>query len=211
MTMNSVIPFFPRALALRLLWACVIGALLLLQIGCREANPILASSVEPKVDFSSNPKHALEPPKAIGVTYRPYAIDGLRSLSQLRSEIGEEQMAIVLRVNRVDARHVRAGDTLLVPEQMTELSTLSPFPPEVEMARDIPKLLFVARRIQAFGAYEYGRLVRWGPTSTGKKSTPTPTGLYHTNWRSKATRSTVNEAWLLRWYFNLDNVNGISF
>jgi hypothetical protein len=75
----------------------------------------------------------------------------------------------------------------------------------------VPKLLLVARRVQAFGAYEQGRLVRWGPVSTGKKSTPTPTGLFHTNWHARGKVSTENLEWLLPWYFNVHNTRGISF
>jgi hypothetical protein len=120
-------------------------------------------------------------------------------------------MAVLLKLNRLDAQHLRAGVTLLIPEQVDELINYSPFPRKVETVREIPKLLLVSLRVQAFGAYEFGRLVHWGPTSTGKKATPTPAGLYHTNWKSKATRSTVNEEWLLPWYFNIDNKRGTSF
>jgi hypothetical protein len=72
-------------------------------------------------------------------------------------------------------------------------------------------LILASLRVQAFGAYEYGNLVRWGPTSSGKKASPTPAGFYHTNWKSKATRSSINNEWLLPWYFNLDNQRGVAF
>ena len=44
----------------------------------------------------------------------------------------------------------------------------------------------------------------------GKRTTPTPVGLYFTNWKAKETISTVNEEWILPWAFNIDNFNGIS-
>jgi hypothetical protein len=75
----------------------------------------------------------------------------------------------------------------------------------------VPRLLAVSQRAQAFAAYEFGRLVHWGPTSTGKAKTPTPNALYFTNWKRKQTRSTDNEEWLLNWYFNFENQRGISF
>ena len=148
------------------------------------------------------------------VAYRSVVIkggEGRKFLSQLKSEIGEEKMAVLLKLNRLDAQHLRAGVTLVIPEQVDELSAFSPFPPKVETVSEIPKLFLVSLRVQAFGAYEFGNLVRWGPVSSGKKATPTPAGLYHTNWKSKATRSSINEDWLLPWYFNLDNQRGISF
>jgi L,D-transpeptidase catalytic domain len=129
----------------------------------------------------------------------------------LRSEIGEEKMAALLKLNRLDAQHLRAGVTLVIPEQVDELTNFSPFPQRLEAVRDIPKLILVSLRVQAFGAYEFGNLVRWGPTSSGKKASPTPAGLYNTNWKSKATRSSINDEWLLPWYFNLDSQRGIAF
>ena len=53
--------------------------------------------------------------------------------------------------------------------------------------------------------------MHWGPTSTGKKSTPTPAGLFHTNWRKKESRSSVNSSWILPWCFNIDNMTGVAF
>jgi L,D-transpeptidase catalytic domain len=208
--MKSVILSRPRSIFLRVIVTCVISTALVLQLGYSEASPIFASSPEPKTSIRSE----LKPTYTLPGSYRSLAIGvgtGKRSLSQLKSEIGEEAMAVVLKLNRLDADHVRAGITLVIPEKIDELISYSPFPRELETARDIPKLLFVSRRVQAFGAYEFGRLVRWGPTSTGKKETPTPAGLYHTNWKAKATRSTVNTEWLLPWYFNIDNKTGISF
>jgi lipoprotein-anchoring transpeptidase ErfK/SrfK len=202
--------FIPRTLLFRLACILLLVAAMTLPPRSHEAITITAPLPEPTAAFSSDPRLVIETPSNAPVNYRPYAIKGVKPLAQLKTEIGEENLEAILKLNRVDATHLRLGDTLVIPEPVTDLIDLSPFPREVEMARDIPRLLFVSRRVQAFGAYEFGRLVRWGPTSTGKRSTPTPAGLYHTNWRSKATRSTVNSAWLLRWYFNLDNAKGIS-
>jgi lipoprotein-anchoring transpeptidase ErfK/SrfK len=174
----------------------------------------MAKSLEPKANSNSNPIAGPEPTTPAPVAYRSVVIkgeEGRKFLSKLRSEIGEEKMAALLKLNRLDARHLRSGVTLAIPEQVDELSAFSPFPHRVETVGEIPKLVLVSLRVQAFGAYESGRLVRWGPVSSGKKTTPTPAGLYHTNWKSKTTRSSINEDWLLPWYFNLDNQRGISF
>jgi hypothetical protein len=212
--MKSVIQFRPFSMFLRLSLTCLIIAALTLQIRSGSVNSILAMAPEPKANFKSGPIVALKPTKPISVAYRSIAIKGVEGrkfLSQLRSEIGEEKMVALLKLNRLDVQHLRAGVTLLIPEQIDELNALSPFPDKLEAGSEIPKLILVSLRVQAFGAYEYGNLVRWGPTSTGKKATPTPAGLYHTNWKSKATRSSINNDWLLPWYFNLDNQRGISF
>jgi lipoprotein-anchoring transpeptidase ErfK/SrfK len=212
--MKSVILSRPCSMFLRLSVTCLIIVALSLQIGSAEVNSILAKSLEPKAKLNSAPIVGLEPTYSMPVAYRSIVIkggEGRRVLSQLRSEIGEEKMAVLLKLNRLDAQHLRAGVTLLIPEQIDELNAFSPFPVRLETVREVPKLILVSLRVQAFGAYEYGNLVRWGPTSSGKKTSPTPAGLYHTNWKSKATRSSINEEWLLPWYFNLDNQRGISF
>jgi lipoprotein-anchoring transpeptidase ErfK/SrfK len=74
-----------------------------------------------------------------------------------------------------------------------------------------PKVIVVDQPAQIFGGYEYGRLVRWGPVSTGRKETPTPPGNFNLTWRSRSRRSTDNDQWLLEWYFNFINARGVSF
>jgi lipoprotein-anchoring transpeptidase ErfK/SrfK len=212
--MKSVILSRPCSMFLRLSVTCLVSVGLTLQIGSGAVSSILAKSLEPKTDFNSNPIAGPEPTAPAPVAYRSVVIkgeEGRKYLSQLKSEIGEEKMAVLLKLNRLDPHHLRSGVTLTIPEQVDELSAFSPFPHRLETGSEIPKLVLVSLRVQAFGAYESGRLVRWGPISSGKKSTPTPAGLYHTNWKSKATRSSINQDWLLPWYFNLDNKRGISF
>ena len=65
--------------------------------------------------------------------------------------------------------------------------------------------------MQVFGAYETGRLAYWGPVSTGRAETPTPSGLFHLTWKAKSRRSTDNAEWILNWYFNFINSRGVSF
>ena len=212
--MKSEISSRPCSMLLRLSVTCLISVGITLQTGSGAVNSILAKSLEPKANSSSNPIAGPEPATPAPVAYRSVVIkgeEGRKFLSQLRSEIGEEKMALLLKLNRLDAQHLRSGVTLAIPDHVDELSAFSPFPHRIETVSEIPKLVLVSLRVQAFGAYESGRLVRWGPVSSGKKTTPTPAGLYHTNWKSKATRSSINEDWLLPWYFNLDNKRGISF
>jgi lipoprotein-anchoring transpeptidase ErfK/SrfK len=212
--MKSVILSRPYSMFLRLSVTSLIIAALSLQIRSGAVNSILAKSPEPTAKSNTAPIVGLEPANSLPVAYRSILIkrgEGPKVLSQLRSEFGEEKMAFLLKLNRLDAQHLRAGATILIPEQINDLNALSPFPRRLETAREIPKLILASLRVQAFGAYEYGNLVRWGPTSSGKKASPTPAGLYHTNWKAKATRSSINNDWLLPWYFNLDNQRGISF
>lgn len=70
------------------------------------------------------------------------------------------------------------------------------------------KAIRIGLRQQVFGAYERGRLVRWGPVSSEAKKMPTPSGEYWLNWRAKRHVSTSNSKWILDWYFNFENCEG---
>ena len=137
------------------------------------------------------------------VPYRPGIIDSLIEVH------GQDGWMTIMKLNRKDRKHVRKGDTLIIPTEMAAEINFSPFPKEIPAIANIPKLMFISQRVQAVAAYENGKLVRWMPTNTGKKATQTPTGLKHTNWRSVKRNSTVDRSWVLEWYFNLTN-DGVS-
>jgi hypothetical protein len=144
-------------------------------------------------------------------SFEVFKVQNRKSIIELESRLGSDGFVAMLKINRTDRKHLRIGDSLIVPGANTDPMSVAPFPVHLEVARTIPKLVLVSRRVQAFGAYESGKLVRWGPTSTGKKSTPTPAGLFYTNWKARETRSSVNQSWVLPWCFNLDNFSGVSF
>jgi len=128
----------------------------------------------------------------------------------LRDSLGPERWRQVLKLNRVDDAHVRQGDSLIVPLAWGDSLALSPFPRTLDAVRDTARLLLVSIRLQAFAAYDSGRLVRWGPVSTGRKEKPTPVGLYHTNWKDRVRISSIDDAWVMPWYVNIDNAEGVS-
>lgn len=152
---------------------------------------------------------ALSIPGPDETRYRTVAIEEASDLARLREELGNEEMTLVLKINRRDSRHLRQGMELMVPESFEDPDRYTPFPLHLPMVSDIPKLIFVSRRVQAFAAYEKGVLVRWGPTSTGRKEQPTPATLYHANWKSRLRRSSINPSWLMPWYVNIHTSMGI--
>lgn len=120
------------------------------------------------------------------------------------------QRLTVLKINRIDLAHAKRRN-LVVPDSVASELDYAPLPAEVQGLTEIPKFIAVSRRVQAFGAYEYGKLVRWGPTSTGKLSTPTDSGLFFTNWKSRTAISTDDPSWILNWYFNIIALKGVAF
>jgi hypothetical protein len=131
---------------------------------------------------------------------------------QLRGRFRKEQIALLEKLNRADQAHLVRLVEIVVPGQWDrdELD-YSPLPAVWQDASESPKTLVLSQPFQVFGAYENGTLVRWGPVSSGRKSRPTPPGLFYLNWKSRGRTSTVDEGWFLRWYFNFINERGISF
>jgi len=145
------------------------------------------------------------------ITYHKYPSKGLKTLTDLRKEYGIPKRRIILALNRIDHNNVSVNDTLIVPDTVsTDIMIYSPFPNKVKILDSVPKIILFSYPIEAFAAYDSGNLVRWGPTSLGKRSTPTPEGLFFTNWKKEETISTEDSTWILPWYFNLDNKRGIS-
>jgi len=163
--------------------------------------------------FAASPAAAQPAPSP----WPSYRIDPLpRTPADLAARFTPAQIEILEMLNRRDRAHLARTDPptpgLVVPEEWSQDPlTYSPFPGEWPAAAAYAKAIVVDQPFQAFAAYENGRLVRWGPVSTGRKDTPTPDGTFHLTWRARSRRSTDNEDWLLEWYFNFVNERGVSF
>lgn len=157
---------------------------------------------------------AQTPEPAVAVQYR--VAPAPRTPAELGARFTPDQVGILEKLNRRDRGHLLRAEPaipgLILPDQwLTDELAYSPFPATYGWAEPYAKAIVVHQPAQAFGAYESGRLVRWGPVSTGRKETPTPAGAYNLTWRSKGRRSTDNAAWFLPWYFNFHNERGVSF
>ncbi|HET6459935.1 MAG TPA: L,D-transpeptidase [Syntrophales bacterium] len=148
-------------------------------------------------------------PQSADIKYKLELFSG--GLKNLRASFNAEQIALLEKINRRDLAHLVRPNALVIPLQWTgrELD-YSPFPSRYTWAEKYPKALVVDLPSQAFGAYEYGRLVHWGPVSSGRKDRPTPSGLFHLTWRTRGRHSTVNREWYMPWYFGFDNKHGLS-
>ncbi len=175
-------------------------------LGCEEKINKTSSRAVDTVKQISKPE---PPPLKVIFTREP--VNSVHILSELSERFGDAGMRQILAINRLDTRHITIGDTLCIPDTLPDdFLFFSPYPKHLTILDSIPKILIFSYPVQAFAAYENGWLVKWGPTSMGKRKTPTPLGLYFTNWKAKETISTINEEWILPWAFNIDNFNGIS-
>lgn len=177
----------------------------------RDTVAIPADSLRSRPDTTAAQDSTPSAPPTPPLAFQSYPLRGATDLQALKDSLGPDGITTILKLNRIDLAHARAGDTLVVPTRTGPEMSFAPFPEAVSALDSVPRLLAVSQRVQAFGAYEHGRLIYWGPTSTGKAKTPTPNALYFTNWKRKQTVSSDNDEWLLKWYFNFENQRGISF
>ena len=145
--------------------------------------------------------------------YYPWVYKNKDSVSQQnKKEFTGKALYTILALNRLDRANIGAADTLVVPAKIEEdFLRYSPFPGHVTTLENVKKFVFFSYPIQAFGVYEYGNLIKWGPTSMGKKATKTKTGLMFANWKKEVAISTVSDEWKLRWNVNVANFDGIGW
>lgn len=147
---------------------------------------------------------------APSTTYRTIVVRGQGTVASLRARLDSLAFDEVLRLNRVDADHAAALDSLVVPEPAEGFHLEPTFPPHVRAFAEFPKLLVVSARVQAFAAYDSGSLARWGPVSTGAAASPTLPGAFHVTWKLPEHRSTIDSTWVMHWCVNIENRVGMA-
>lgn len=179
-------------------------------IGCNPNPKITDSLQEPSVSMR-NPIVKSEPK-----IFRPqlkYHVDSLGSreaVDSLLADYSNEDLQTILALNRIQKNRLRPHQKLIIPDcAAASFIDYSPFPQHFPEMACFPKVVLIAQRIQAFALYESGNLVKWGPVSTGKYSTQTPNGLNYGTYKAKRKISTVDPSWIMPYYFNFMNDEGI--
>jgi hypothetical protein len=130
----------------------------------------------------------------------------------VRARFTAEQLLVLQKLNRADLGHLDRLPALVVPDLWVgDPLAYSPMPRRYPLANRHRRVLIVYLTAQIFGAYEYGELVRWGPVSSGRRTAPTPSGLFHMNWKQQVHVSTIDPDWLMPWSFNFENRAGLAF
>ena len=93
-----------------------------------------------------------------------------------------------MKVNRLDERHFPTGKEVLVPVDVNKALLYTPVPKTLTDSRGAHEIRVFLDR-QYFGAYESGKLLFWGPVSTGRKQKPTPPGKFFVNYKERFRRS----------------------
>lgn len=134
------------------------------------------------------------------------------AMAVFKEKFSKDERYAILALNRLDEKNSWRADTLIVPDKFQDdFLKYSPFPVQIALLKEVKKFVFFSYPIQAFAVYENGELKKWGPTSLGKKSAKTATGLHFTNWKSKIATSTVDSNWKLPFNVNIANRLGIGW
>lgn len=133
-------------------------------------------------------------------------------MTRLKKIYDTSQLNMILALNRVDKAHAAKADILIIPDTvLADIMPYSPFPQRLPFLSNVNKIIFFSYPAEAFGAYEHGKLVRWGPTNMGRKKDQTPTGLTYANWKKEVDTSSVKDEWILKWNVNIFNKEGVGF
>lgn len=145
------------------------------------------------------------------IRYQAYHVADRAALDSLRKRFGrtKENMAAhraLITLNRKEFGYIRVGDTIAVPDSISEdMRLYSVFPHRYPAADTIRKLIMISNALQAYACYEYGYLVRFAACNTGTESKATFPGRYALNWKEKLRTSSLNDNWKLpnNWNFHL--------
>ncbi|WP_052252136.1 L,D-transpeptidase [Kaistella solincola] len=127
-------------------------------------------------------------------------------------KFSKDEQYLILALNRLDTKNKWRADTLSIPDKFDKtLMIYSPFPRTLEILKKVDKMVLFSYPIQAYALYEFGNLIKWGPTSLGKKTAQTKRGLMFANWKKELAISTVDSEWKLPYNFNIHNLLGIGW
>lgn len=129
-----------------------------------------------------------------------------------KDRFNEKERYTILALNRLDQKNSWRADTLMIPDKISEnFLDYAPFPTQMQILADVNKMVLFSYPIQAYAVYENGKLIKWGPSSMGKKAAQTKRGLMFANWKKELAISTVDSEWKLPYNFNIHNTLGIGW
>lgn len=112
--------------------------------------------------------------------FTEYVIRKGDTLSKL---VPSQYYELVLKINKIDERHLIPGKKILIPKDFEKALGFCPIPKTV--TSNFERVVYVFLNHQYFGAYENGTLIFWGPISSGRKGHETPQGKFKVLWKAK--------------------------
>lgn len=133
-------------------------------------------------------------------------------MGEFTKKYSADEQYTILALNRLDQQNRWRADTLMIPDQFDHtLMVYTPFPRRIDILKKVNKFLIFSYPIQAYAVYQNGELLKWGPTSMGKKAAQTKRGLMFVNWKKELAISTIDSEWKLPYNVNIHNTLGIGW
>ncbi len=199
-------------------YAALAGFLMMNLVHCTKSETIADPSVGQDQVLNEQKRKEIEDSlkrEAERVTYSYFLFPKNKkdsAMAVFREKFSDKEQYTILALNRLDKKNSWRADSLVVPDKFTDDFLLySPFPKSLDSLQQVDKMVFFSYAMHAYALYEKGTLIKWGPSSMGKKATPTKTGLMFANWKKEEAISTSNSEWILRWNFNIHNTMGIGW
>ena len=196
-------------------------------IGCNKEEKVVQTQTATPTEKLNSPQAQIQdsaatdtlaaaPPKEV-IGYTSVIVPSTKKgrdsvLRGLKEKYSEDELYTILALNRLDKKNINHADTLMIPQKFaSDFRSYSPFPAKMNILSDVDKIVIFSYPIQAYGVYQKGELVKWGPSSMGKKSAQTKRGLMFANWKKELSISSVKSEWKLPYNFNIHNSLGIGW
>ncbi len=187
----------------------VLSILILILFLFYSCGNVVSNSEKNKKDISKEINKKAE--QKLIITYHFDTIRNDSALKVFKTKYSAVQQKIIAASNRIDVGRIRVKTILVIPDTLfSDFMAYVPFPATLILPDSVIKFILINQRIQLFAAYENGKIVQSGPVSSGRKSKPTPNGLFYSNFKAKKKRSTVDGDWIMPWYFNISNKGGVA-
>jgi len=159
-------------------------------------NAMLSDSTSSNQPISQNSSSSVTAaPQNPGSNATPEAPEGFAVMKPKKKEplarfCGQDSVcqSLFMKINRYDRKYIPKGKTVLLPVDIEKASEYIPIPQVLDDSRG-EREIRVYLTLQYFGAYEDGKLLFWGPVSSGKKSRPTWPGKFSVNFKQRYKRS----------------------
>ena len=166
-------------------------------------NKLINCDTFPKINYSKIKILSIKHLNQIFAKFRQSAIKPDDTYDYLR---------ILRTLNRKELRFFHPGDSIVVPDNIyRNILAYSAFPQCYPDAINLKKILMVSNKLQCYGCYEYGRLVRFAAVNSGKERTQTYPGRYALNWRERVHKSSIDSNWVMPFTWNFHREAGNAF
>ncbi len=151
------------------------------------------------------------------IHYKAVKIRDISHLKQIRKKYNHPTdwraaWKTIMTLNRKEWRFFRPGQTIILPDTIVDdIKAYSLFPQYYQGAADLPKIIMVSAAFQCYGAYEYGKLIRFAAVNSGKEKTPTFPGRYALVWKERVRRSSLDSNWVMPYTYNFHGEAGNAF